>query len=313
MKNRIYYLGMLTTLIIVSGCLFKIMHVAGAGILLSAGLLGFALMFLPLAVVNLYRSEVNRRQRLFYILTGIVLAANAIGVLFKVMHWSGAGPLLLITLPLPFLVLLPYFLLMHPDEKRVNYKNFVAILFFFAYDASVAALLSTSVSKNITDGYFQNAVAFQERAAVLHEKAARLCAATVADTLHQQDGSSSHEVVAEKADALCLKIGKIRTELIESYSGNARKVIKDATTVDFLAIKRKDSRVYVDTVQVAQIMEELGNLRLHTGQPAEDGDLQTGKILRDGNILASALEQLSLLEYQVRIAEVGSYTLKEGE
>ncbi len=297
MKNRIYYLGILITLIIASGCLFKIMHVAGANILLTAGLVSFALIFLPLAVVSLYRSEENRRQRIFYILTGIVLAADAIGVLFKVMHWPGAGPLLLITLPLPFLVLLPYFMLMHPDEKRVNYTNFVAILFFFAYDATIAALLSTSVSKNITDGYLLNAAAFQERAAVLQEKAARL----------------NTEEAGKKADMLCRDIGNLRKELIESYSGNADKVMKDATTIDFLAIKRKDSRVYVDTVKVTQILEELGNLRHHTGEPAENDGLQPEEILRDGNILAAALEQLCLLEYEVRLAEVESTTIKVAE
>jgi hypothetical protein len=291
MKNRIYYLGMLTTLIIVTGCLFKIMHLAGANILLTTGLGSFALIFLPLAVVSLYRSEENRRQRIFYILTGIVLAADAIGVLFKVMHWPGAGPLLLITLPLPFLVLLPYFLLMHPDEKRVNYKNFVAILFFFAYDATVAALLSTSVSKNITDGYLQNAAAFQERAEMLHEKAARL----------------NTEEVGIKADQLCHEIGSIRNELIESYSGNSDKVIKDGTTIDFLAIKRKDSRVYVDTVRVRGIMEELGKLRSLTRKPSATDDTLPEIGMPDGNILAAALERLNLLEYEVRLAEYEAF------
>jgi hypothetical protein len=214
---------------------------------------------------------------------------------------------------LPFLVLLPYFLLMHPDEKRLNYKSFVAILFFFAYDATIAALLSTSVSKNITDGYLLNAVAFQERAAVLQEKAARLYTEAVTDTLRQPETASTHEEVGKKAALLCQEIGNMRKELIESYSGNADKVIKDATTVDFLAIKRKDSRVYLDTVKVRAMMEELGKLRNLTAQPGAKVEKLPEIGLPDGSILAAALEHLSLLEYEVRLAEVEAYTLKEEE
>jgi hypothetical protein len=130
MKNKIYYLGMMACIITTCGCLFKIQHWAG-GDTPDCRTAILALAFIPLAIGSLYKAESNKRLRTFYVLTAIIVDINLISALFKVMHWPYAGSLLLISFPLPFLVLLPVFLFSSPEEKLINYRNFLAVMFFW--------------------------------------------------------------------------------------------------------------------------------------------------------------------------------------
>ena len=104
MKNKIYYLGIFSGVVTASGCIFKLMHWPLAGILLTIGLLFLSLFFLPVAIANIVKMENDRKLKIFYILTAIVMAINFIGALFKIMHWPGASTLLIIGLLTSYIV-----------------------------------------------------------------------------------------------------------------------------------------------------------------------------------------------------------------
>lgn len=314
MKNKIYYLGILTIIVITLGCLFKIYHLAGAGILITLGLLGFSLLFLPLAIGSLFRSEDNRRQRIFYLLTGIVLVMHGISILFKIMHWPGSGPMLLITLPLPFVVLLPYFMFMNPNEKRINYTSFLAILFFFAYVSVISSLLATGVSTNITGGFIRSAMDLQKKSALLQEFAGKGKDMAVKDVKTAKLNDSLSGILLSRADLVCIKIEAIRIEMINRFSGNPDEVHR----TDLMAIKQRDARVFADTGLFAELDKNLASysLILESGNFCSD-DLKsfaketfgTVSFLSEGYpfedlILVAALERLNRLEYEVRLAEV---------
>lgn len=147
MKNKIYTLGLVTTIVVFLGILFKMLHWPGAGILLTLGIFLLVLVFLPVALINNYKESKNMGNRLLYIVTWITCLVVFTAMLFKIMHWPGAGYALLISLPFPFVVFLPVFLTVTSKNKNFNIYNTVAVLFLLALISAISGLLSVNVSK----------------------------------------------------------------------------------------------------------------------------------------------------------------------
>lgn len=321
MKNKIYYLGMMACLITTCGCLFKIQHWAGAGILLIAGLAILALAFIPLAIGSLYKAESNKRLRIFYVLTAVIMDINLLAVLFKVMHWPYAGSLLLISFPLPFLVLLPVFFFSSPEEKLINYRHFLAVMFFFGYYASVTALLTLGVSRNITDAYVQSAYNIEEKTAVLAENALWMLTRSSGDTISGFKHEADSKMILEEADKLCAQIDTIKRFLLINYSGNTSKEYQHGDHVDLKAIRFKDSRPEIDLIPITGLKREIDDFRTMLQKECKDGsslysylnevlntrDIQPEgltweNILMKDKILVSAIENLNSIQFRVRMA-----------
>lgn len=151
MKQKLYILGIVTTLIVITGTLFKVNHCPGAGILLLAGLGTLNLVFLPLALRDHYNAEKNSQNLLLHIITWLTCFIVFTSMLFKIQHWPFAGILLTIALPFPYVVFLPVFLITTAKNKNFNIYNTVFVLFLLALNSVFAALLGLNVSKNIID------------------------------------------------------------------------------------------------------------------------------------------------------------------
>ncbi len=321
MKNKIYYLGIMACIVTTCGCLFKIQHWAGAGILLIAGLAILALAFIPLAIGSLYKAESNKRLRIFYVLTAVIVDINLLAVLFKVMHWPYAGSLLLISFPLPFLVLLPVFLFSSPEEKLINYRHFLAVMFFFGYYASVTALLTLSVSRNITDAYVRSAYNMEEKTAVLAENALWILNQSARDTLSGSEQKADSRMIVAEADKLCAQIDTIKRSLLIRYSGNTSKVFKNGDHADLQAIRFKDSRPEIDLIPITGLKSEINDFRtmlqkeckagsslyrylnevLDTRDIQPEGLIWENKLMKD-KILVSVLENLNSMQFRIRLA-----------
>ncbi|MCX6326242.1 MAG: hypothetical protein NT144_06270 [Bacteroidia bacterium] len=153
MKQKIYVLGLVSALGIAAGIFLKVNHLAGAAIILAAGFATLVLIFLPLALINNYKSE-NRQNLILYIVTWITCFVVFGGMLFKILHWPGAGYILLVALPFPYVVFLPVFLIITSRNKNFNIYNTVFVLFLLVGISVLSALLSLNVSKErIYDSY----------------------------------------------------------------------------------------------------------------------------------------------------------------
>ena len=151
MKQKIFTLGLVITSVIFLGALLKINHWPGGGQLLILGVVTLVMVFLPLALRNHYRTEGERKNLLLYIVTWLTCFVVFGGMLFKMMHWPGAGIALLIALPFPYVVFLPVFLAVTSKDKNFSIHNTVAILFLLAGTSISAALLALNVSKEKID------------------------------------------------------------------------------------------------------------------------------------------------------------------
>ncbi|MBM3420353.1 MAG: hypothetical protein FJY11_04380 [Bacteroidetes bacterium] len=146
MKNRIYNTGIGATLLVFLGVLFKMQHWPGASILLLSGMALLLFIFLPLALRSNYRAE-GAGTPLLHIVTWITCLVVFSAMIFKIFHWSGAGWMLMIAIPFPYVVFLPVYLAVTSKKPDHNIYNTVAILFLLAIISAQSAMLSLSVSK----------------------------------------------------------------------------------------------------------------------------------------------------------------------
>lgn len=144
MKQKIYLLGLATTIVIFSGTIFKINHWPGAQILLTVGLMTLIFFFLPAALINNYKAQETRQNLPLYIVTWLTCAIVFTSMLFKISHWQGAGILLTIALPFPYVVFLPVFLITTSKIKNFNIYNTVFVLFLMALTSVFSVLLGLS-------------------------------------------------------------------------------------------------------------------------------------------------------------------------
>jgi hypothetical protein len=154
MKQKLYILGVVTAMITSAGAIFKVNHWPAAGILLVAGTLILVFIFLPAALINSYKAEGNKQNKVLYIVTYITCLVVFTAMLFKIMHWPYAGLGLVIALPFPYVVFLPVFLVVTSKNKNFNIYNTVFVLLLLALNSVFSALLALNVSKEIiTDSY----------------------------------------------------------------------------------------------------------------------------------------------------------------
>lgn len=169
MKQKIYTLGLITTAIIILGALLKINHWPGGGQLIIIGIIMLVFVFLPLALRNHYTTEGNRKNLALYIVTWLTCFVVFGGMLFKIMHWPGAGKALILALPFPYVVFLPVFLAVTAKDKSFSIYNTVYVLFLLAGISVFSALLALNVSKEKLDDSMGLARSYNRLEAVLNE------------------------------------------------------------------------------------------------------------------------------------------------
>ena len=155
MKQKIYILGLITLLAVLLGLIFKINHWPAARIMISAGMITFVLVFLPLALTDHYKAEGTRINLPLYIVIYLTSLIVFTSMLFKITHWPGAGILLTVSLPLPYVIFLPVYLAVTSKIRNFNIYNTVFILMLLVFMSVFSALLALNVSKNrIDDSYY---------------------------------------------------------------------------------------------------------------------------------------------------------------
>lgn len=151
MKQKLYLSGLLTAIVTVMGCIFKISHLPGANILLMLGIFMLVFLFLPLALRNHYLGEGNRKNTALYVITWVTCLVVFVAMLLKVMHWPGAGIALIIALPFPYLVFLPAYIVTATKNRDSNIHNTVYVLLLLAGFSVFSLLLALNVSREKID------------------------------------------------------------------------------------------------------------------------------------------------------------------
>jgi hypothetical protein len=151
MKKLQYIYGILTVILVFLGVTFKVQHWPGASVMLVLGITSLIFLFMPAALIDNYRHEGSAKNRILYIVGYITTLVVLGGALFKIMHWPGAGVIILIALPFPFVVFLPVYLYVTSKIENFDLTKTVLVLFLMAHLSAFSALLALNVSKNVLD------------------------------------------------------------------------------------------------------------------------------------------------------------------
>jgi len=113
MKRLTYISGYLFTLTWITGVLFKMLHMAGATMMLSMGSTGLAFIFFPLLLSTRYKRMVKEvlSERLKRISGRISFLLLVLACVMEIFHIAGAGMLLATSSLFVGLVFLPFFFL----------------------------------------------------------------------------------------------------------------------------------------------------------------------------------------------------------
>jgi len=228
MKNKIYYLGIISTALVTAGGIFKIMHWPGAGIILTLGLLNLCFIFFPIAFINSYKNS-GRKKKWLYIAAFITVFSDFIGALFKIMHWPGAGKLLIIGIISPVVIFLPVYIYHHVKDKEESIKNFMYIMFFLVYLSGMSALLAVNVTKSVLDN--SNIVA--ELNDISDYYKAKI-------NTYNVKTNEAEELIA-RTDNLLENINDLKIQLLLNTSKDNKAAINENHEVNVWMIKTKDN------------------------------------------------------------------------
>lgn len=121
MKRLMFTIGLLASISVCIGWLFKVLGWPGGGDLFTYGFLAFVLLFLPMLAVDRYKLVLNRAlsEKLRVILGFTSAIVTGLAVLFKIMNLQGASQLLVLGTLLFSFGFLP-FLFFRMYKKSLN-------------------------------------------------------------------------------------------------------------------------------------------------------------------------------------------------
>jgi hypothetical protein len=265
--------GLISSVIFLLGILFKVMHWPGAGIALAVGLFMLGIIFLPsliFARISDDRGEGKRAAYLVGLFAGLFYIA---GFLFKIMHWPGAGLIILIGLILFAIIFIPLFVFAHyRNESHVRGH------FLFVIVASMMAILFISfmaltVSKDVLSEYI----------AVERQMDDVLNDLKVKNNAYVQkmiNTSERDEVVAsvhQKTEEIESWIDDLKRELVIATEPGNEEVFA-AGEIDFSKITRKDAQdvpadILIIQGKAAQLAEKIKEYKGYLLSVSDDADL----------------------------------------
>ncbi|MFH0893772.1 MAG: hypothetical protein V2A54_04990 [Bacteroidota bacterium] len=211
MKKFIYITGIILVNMFVIGTVFKMFHWPGAGVLIVFGLTLFTLAFLPLVLIHNYKQ--TGKKKTFLYITGFLCALLCFtGAMFKIMHWPGAGVLLILSTPLPFVLFLPVYIYHNRKHEAKQSLNFIGVMLLLVYVAVFSSLMALNISRDIlnsmngiADNFSQSTNTFQKKNTAQYQ------------TIGESDTTghlTSLKTLNKKTDELCEIIESVKKELI---------------------------------------------------------------------------------------------------
>jgi hypothetical protein len=141
MKNTMKISGVCGTVLLGFAALFKIMHWPGAGIMIMLGGVILAFVFMPSALVVLWK-ETHSKKRIFLYISAFVSAMFFIlGTMFKIQHWPGAGVVLVLAGVSGILCFIPVLLITKLNKEENRSKRAVYIFGAAAFVFYITGLL----------------------------------------------------------------------------------------------------------------------------------------------------------------------------
>lgn len=231
MRRIIYISGIVSVNLLLFGALFKIMHWSGAGIMLTLAIVFFVFWFVPTALINNYRSLEKPQNPALHIIVFIVCLLDFTGALFKLMHWPGAGIMMIVGILAPFVLFLPAYMIRFNKQNQKPDTNFFAVMFLFVYIAVIGVFLALRISKEVIDY------------GIITEENTQNTYLSL-KIVEDNDNIKNHTgELKQKTDDICSFIDQLKAGIIKINGNNPQETIKENKQVDLWKVKGKDVKV----------------------------------------------------------------------
>jgi hypothetical protein len=154
MKNTLYISGIATAFFTVAGAILKSFHLPGAGVCIVLAGFFFSLVFLPLMIVLKFKDEESKTDKLVFAFGFILASIAAIGVIFKIMHWPTAMPLMLSSVTLYVFAYVPIYFLTRIRRVEMRFNTMVNSVIMISCGGLLFAMFNLSNSKDIRDSFY---------------------------------------------------------------------------------------------------------------------------------------------------------------
>ncbi len=145
MKKIIYFIALITTFLIVSGSLFKIMHWPGAAVMIILGSFSFAFLFIPLIILKKFKEESFSKDQIIYSLGIILGTVLGLGFIFKIMHWPMATILMLSSIILFNFLYVPAYFISRYNRVELRYSTIINSVMMFSFGSILFAMFELHI------------------------------------------------------------------------------------------------------------------------------------------------------------------------
>lgn len=145
MKKIIYFIALITTFLIVSGSLFKIMHWPGAAVMIILGSFSFAFLFIPLIILKKFKEESFLKDQIIYSLGIILGTVLGLGFIFKIMHWPMATVLMLSSIILFNFLYVPAYFISRYNRDELRYSTIINSVMMFSFGSILFAIFELHI------------------------------------------------------------------------------------------------------------------------------------------------------------------------
>ena len=145
MKKIIYFIALITTFLIVSGSLFKIMHWPGAAVMIMLGSFSFAFLFIPLIILKKFKEESFSKDQIIYSLGIILGTVLGLGFIFKIMHWPMATVLMLSSIILFNFLYVPAYFISRYNREELRYSTIINSVMMFSFGSILFAIFELHI------------------------------------------------------------------------------------------------------------------------------------------------------------------------
>ncbi len=211
--------------ILMIGILFKVMHWPLSHLLLIYGFGVLLIILVPLLLLSKLRESISSKEKLTYAIGACGIIPFGSALLFKILHWPGAGPLLIIGSFLLIVLFVPMYTNIQIKANKMNPGQFVFVITLSMYVVVLTSLLSMNVSRHVLERFVSDEKDNSQIVNYFEKKNARLTNKMASDSASFQ--TESKKSVIESANKAKTLIHDISLELISAVEGVDKTTAKD--------------------------------------------------------------------------------------
>lgn len=212
--------------VLMLGVLFKVMHWPGTPMLLIVGfgiLLG---IFVPLLLFSKLREDISSKEKRTYIIGALGIIPFGAATLFKIMHWPGAGPLLILGSFLLVVLFIPMYTSMRIKANKMTPGQFAFVITLSMYAVVLTCLLAMNVSRHVLESFSRDETDNALIIKYFEKKKARLANEAANDSTAAIQ-TENKKLVSESANKTKELIHNIKLELVSAVEGVDKTMAQD--------------------------------------------------------------------------------------